>query len=139
MRILAEVICTTLRPEFRVPTNLFLLFARHHSAKIFVPLSFNLSIEHDHSTKIQGLHGFISFMCTHHSTEIYDCLSFILSFVNNHSTKTWGPKRFTSFICTRPFDKYICSYFIYSFFCARPFDQKLVLSLILIFYLHTTI
>ena len=49
--ILAEAIRTTIRPEFRVPTDLFLLFAHDHSTKIYGPLSFNLSFVHDHSTK----------------------------------------------------------------------------------------
>ena len=49
--ILAEAICTTIRPEFRVPTDLFLFFAHDHSTKIYGPLSFNLSFVHDHSTK----------------------------------------------------------------------------------------
>ena len=48
--ILAEAIRTTIRPEFRVPTDLFLLFAHANSTKIYSPLSFNLSFLHDHST-----------------------------------------------------------------------------------------
>ena len=50
--ILAEAICTTIRPEFRVSTDLFLLFAHDHSTKIYGYLSFNLSFAHDHLTKI---------------------------------------------------------------------------------------
>ena len=47
VRVLAEVICTTLRPEFRIPTILFLSFA------------------HDHSTKKKIWSSFIySFVCT---------------------------------------------------------------------------
>ena len=42
---------TTIRPEFSVPTYLFLLFAHDHSTKIYGLLSFNLSFVHDHSTK----------------------------------------------------------------------------------------
>ena len=49
--ILAEAICTTIRPAFSVPTDLFLLFAHNHSAKIYGPLSFNVSFVRDHSTK----------------------------------------------------------------------------------------
>ena len=49
--ILAEAICTTIRPEFRVSTDLFLLFAHDHSTKIYGYLSFNLSFAHDHLTK----------------------------------------------------------------------------------------
>ena len=50
-RILAEAIYTTIRLEYRVPTDLFILFAHDHSTKIYGPLSFNLSFVHDHSTK----------------------------------------------------------------------------------------
>ena len=38
--ILAEAMCTSIRPEFRVPTDLFLLFAHEQSTKIYGPLSF---------------------------------------------------------------------------------------------------
>ena len=55
VRILAKVICTTLRPEFRVPTDLFLLFAHGHLAKIYGPLSFILFFVHDHSSKTRVL------------------------------------------------------------------------------------
>ena len=50
-RILAKAICATIQPEFRVPTDLFLLFAHDHSTKIYGPLSFNLSFVDGHSTK----------------------------------------------------------------------------------------
>ena len=49
--ILAEAIYTTIRPEFSVPTDLFILFAYNHSAIIYGALSFNLSFVQDHSTK----------------------------------------------------------------------------------------
>ena len=50
--ILAEAICTTIRSEFRVPTDLFLLFLHDHSTKIYDPLPFIILFVHDHSTKI---------------------------------------------------------------------------------------
>ena len=50
-RILAKAICATIQPEFRVPTDLFLLFAHDHSTKIYGPFSSNLSFVYDHSTK----------------------------------------------------------------------------------------
>ena len=67
--ILAESICTTIRTEFRVPIDLFLLFGHDHLTKAYGPLSFILSFVHNHLTKLYGL------------------LSFILSFVRDHSTK----------------------------------------------------
>ena len=47
----AKSICTTIRPKFRVPTDLIILYAQDHSTKIYGPLSFNLSFVHDHPTK----------------------------------------------------------------------------------------
>ena len=49
--ILAEAICTSIRPEFMIPTDLYFLFAHDHSTKIYGPVSFILSFVHDHSTK----------------------------------------------------------------------------------------
>ena len=42
--ILAEAICTTIRPKIRVLIDLFLSFAQVHSAKIYDRLSFILSL-----------------------------------------------------------------------------------------------
>ena len=41
---------TTIGPRLRVLTDLFLIFAHDHSTKIYGPLSFILSLVHDHST-----------------------------------------------------------------------------------------
>ena len=49
--ILAKAIRTTIRPEFGVTTDLFLLDLQDHSTKIYRSLSFNLSFVHDHWTK----------------------------------------------------------------------------------------
>ena len=49
--ILVEAICTTIRPELGVPTDLFLLFTHDHSTNIYGPLSFILSFLRDHSTE----------------------------------------------------------------------------------------
>ena len=62
--ILPEAICTTIRPEFRVATALFLLFAHDHLTKIYGPYSFNLSFVHDHSTKIRVLID-LFLLCAH--------------------------------------------------------------------------
>ena len=59
---LAEALRTTIRLEFRVLTDLFILYARDHSTKIDGLLSFNISFLHDHSTKNSGPHWFI-FSC----------------------------------------------------------------------------
>ena len=50
------LLCTTIRPKIRVLTYLFILYAHHHSTKIYGPLSFILSFVHDYSTKIWGPH-----------------------------------------------------------------------------------
>ena len=42
---------TIIRPKIRTLTYLFLLFARDRSTKLYGPLSFILSLVHDHSTK----------------------------------------------------------------------------------------
>ena len=42
--------CSTIRPKIRVFIDFFLC-ARDHLTKIYGPLSFILSFEHDHSTK----------------------------------------------------------------------------------------
>ena len=49
--ILAEAIYTIIRPKFRVPIDLFLLFAHEHSTEIYGPPLFNLSFVHDDSIK----------------------------------------------------------------------------------------
>ena len=70
--ILTEALSTTIRPEFRIPTDLIILFVHDHSRKIYDLLSFILSLcmtirpkirvlinlfhlfVHDHSTKVRG-------------------------------------------------------------------------------------
>ena len=49
--ILVELMCTTMQPEFRVPTDLFILFTDDRWTIIYGPLLFNLSFAHYHSTK----------------------------------------------------------------------------------------
>ena len=44
-------LCTTIRPKISVLIDLFLLFVRDHSTKLYGPLSFILSLVHHHSTK----------------------------------------------------------------------------------------
>ena len=65
----AESICTTIRPEFRVPTDLFLLYAHEYSTKIYGPLLFILSSVHDHSTQIK-VHTDLFLYIHDHSTKI---------------------------------------------------------------------
>ena len=88
--ILAEALCTTIPPEFRVSTDLFLLFAHDHSTKLYGPLSFNLSFVQGHSTKIRVLIDLFLLWAHDHSIKIYGPLSFIVSFVRDHWTKTLG-------------------------------------------------
>ena len=81
--ILAEAICMPIRPEFRFPTDLFLLFPHDHLTNIYVPLSFFLLCKtirpkirilidlfllfvHDHWTNVRGhfyslIYYFLSF------------------------------------------------------------------------------
>ena len=124
--ILAEAICTTIQPEFRVPTDSFLLYAHDRLRKIYGSLSFNLSFVQDHLMENVHTEFFLLFAYDH-LTKVYAPLSFILSFEHHHSTKIYG---LLSFV----------------FFCALPFDQKLRSTLICFFicfciflYMYTTI
>ena len=123
--ILAEAICTTIRPKFRVPTELFLLIAHDHSTKIYGSLSFNLSFVHDHSTKNYGCHWFISFMCTRPFDQNMWSSFIYFFFCARPFDQDLRSSLIYFFICTWPFDKYVSSSFIYSFFCLRRFDQNL--------------
>ena len=81
--ILAEAICMTIRPEFRVPTDLLILFAHHHSTKIYGPLSFNLSFVMTIGPKIRVLTGlFLLFGHDHSIKVIGHSYSLIYSFLN---------------------------------------------------------
>ena len=85
--ILAEAIYMTIQPEFRVPTDSFLLFAHDHSAKKYGPLSFNISFVTTIRPKISVLIDLLLLFIPDHSTELYGPLLLILSLVHNHSTK----------------------------------------------------
>ena len=122
--ILAEAICTTIRPKFRVPTELFLLIAHDHSTKICGSLSFNLSFVQDHSTKNYDCHWFISFMCARPFDQNTWSSFIYFFFCVRLVDQDLGSSLIYFFICTRPFDKNLSSSFIYSFFCSRPFDQN---------------
>ena len=88
--ILAEAIRTTIRPEFRVRTDLFILYGHNHSTKIYGMVFFHLISLF--STTIRPKIRVpidLFFLCARdHSTEIYGPLLFILSFVHNHSNKS---------------------------------------------------
>ena len=140
--ILVESICTTIRPEFKIPTDLFLLQAHDHSTRIYGPLSFNLSFLHNHSTKNQGPHCFISLIWTQpFDKNIWS--SFIYSFfcARPFDEKLMFYNTPIYFlICTQPFNQKLqCPHYFLYFICTRPFDQKLGSSLINFFHLHTTI
>ena len=130
--ILAEAICMTIRPEFRVPTDLFLLFAHDHSTKIYGPLSFNLSFVHDRSTKNYGSHWFISFTWHDHSTKIYGLLSFIFSFVHGHSTKTEGRHWFIFLFAHDYLTKMYCPL---SFILSFVYDHSTKIRVLINFFL----
>ena len=86
--ILAEAICSTIRPEFSVP--LIYLFYLHTTIRQKYTVLFNLIflLYTTIRPKIKVLID-LFLLCAHgHLTEIYDPFSFILSFVHDHSTKT---------------------------------------------------
>ena len=80
---LAEAIRTTIQREFRVPTNLFILYARDHSIKIYGLLSSFFSAWPFDQKLGSALIYF--FICTR--PFVKSIWSFILSFVHDHSTK----------------------------------------------------
>ena len=85
--ILAEVICTTIRPGFSVPLIYF--FYLHTIIRQKYMVLFHLSF-HLYTTIRPRNYGPIDlFLLYAHndSTEIYDPLSFIRSFMHDHSTK----------------------------------------------------
>ena len=86
-RILVEAICMTIRPEFRVSTDLFILFAHDNLTKMYGPLSFNVSFDTTIRPKIRVLTDLFLLFAHDHSTKVYGPHSFILSFVHDHSTK----------------------------------------------------
>ena len=113
------LLSTTILPNIRVHTDLFLLFAHDHSTKVYSPLSFTFFWAQAFDKNIWS--SFIySFFCARpfdqklRSTLIY------------------------FFIFTRPFNQKLGSSLIYSI-CIRPFDWELGSSLIYFFYLHTAI
>ena len=104
-------------------SSLIYFFDLHKTIRprIMALIDLFLSFPINHSTKIYGLHSFISFIYTRPFDQ-YIWSSFIYSFF-------WK----------RPFDQNIWSSFIYYFFSRRLFDQKLGSSFIYFFYLRTTI
>ena len=77
--ILAEAICMSIRPEFRISTDLFLLFAHDHFTKIYGPLSFILFLCTTIRPKVRVVIDLLILFVYDHSTKIYERLSFILS------------------------------------------------------------
>ena len=137
VRILAEVICTTLRPKFRIPINYFFYLHKTIRQKYMVLFYLIFILYTTIRPKIRVLIDLFPHSLV--SSEICSFLIFIISFMHDHSTKA---RVFTDVFLLIVYDhstKNICSSFIYFFFCARQFDKKLDPSLICIFYLCTTI
>ena len=89
--ILVAVVCTTIRPEFGVLTDLFLLFARDRLRKYMVLFHLIILLYTTIRSKIRVLID-LFLLCAHdHWTEIYVPVLFIISFVHNHSTKMKDP------------------------------------------------
>ena len=106
--ILAEAVCTTIRPKFRVLTDLFLLSAHDHSTKIYRPPSFILAFVYDNSTKIRVF------------------IDLFLLFIHDHLTKLYGPLSFIlSLFCAWPFDQKLGSSLIYLFYLYTTIRPKI--------------
>ena len=116
--ILAESICTTIRPEFKVPTYLFYM----------------------HTTireKYMVLFHLIFLFCTtiRPKTRVYTDFFF---FCTRPFDKCIWSSFIYSFFCVRPFDQKLSPHWFISL-CTRPLYQKLVSSLIYLFSLYATI
>ena len=117
--IWAKSICTTIRPEFRVPTDLFLLYAHDHSTKTYGPLPFNLSFcarPFDQKLGSTLIYFFYLHRTIRQKHIVLFHLFFLLNmtirpkvkihtdlfllFVHHHSTKIHGPHWFI-FLCAR--------------------------------------
>ena len=114
---LAEAIHTTIQPEFRVPTELFILYACDLSKNIYSLLFFSAW---PFDQKL-GSSLIYFFMCTQPSDQ-----------------NIWSSFIYT-FFWAQPFNKNIWSFSIYCFFCPWPFDEKLRSTLIFFFYMYTAI
>ena len=121
VRILAEVIYTILRPEFRVPTNLFLYL---HTAI---------------QQKYMVLFYLIFLLCTTIRPKIRVLNDLFLLCAHDHQTEIYDPLSFTLFFCARPFDQDLKSKLIYIFYLYTTIRQKYMVLFHVIFLFCTTI
>ena len=120
VRILAEVICTTLRPEFRATTYLFLHLHTAIQQKYMVLFHLIFLLRTTNRPKIRVLNDFF-LLCVH-----------------DHSTEIYGPLSLTLF-CARPFDQDLESKLIYIFYLYTTIRQKYMFLFHLFFLFCSTI
>ena len=108
--ISAESICTTIRPEFRVPTDLFLLYARNQKYVVFfhviffsarlldqklgLPLIFFIYVHVTIRPKYMVLFHLFFLLSTTIRPKIKVHTDLFLLFLHDHSTKVYGPLSF---------------------------------------------
>ena len=86
-RFLAKAIYTTIRPEFMVPTDLFLFCAHDYSTKVYGPLSLISSFVPNHLTKNWTSLTYLFYLYSTIRPKIRILINLFLFFVHDHSTK----------------------------------------------------
>ena len=111
VRILAEVICTTLRPDIRVPTDLHMtnqqkymfLFHLIFLLRTTIWPEFRVSTDlfllcvNDHSQKYMFLFHLFFLLCTTIRRKTRFLIDLHLLFAHDHSTRIYGPLSFNLF------------------------------------------
>ena len=91
---------TTIRPNYMVVYHLFFLLSMTIRLKIRVVIDLFLSFAHDHSTKIYVLLSFILSLCTIIRTKIRVLIDLFLLFRYDHLTIIYDRLSFILFLCT---------------------------------------
>ena len=132
---LAEAIHTTIQPEFRVPTELFILYACDLSKKIYSLLFFSAW---PFDQKLGSSLIYFFFFSQPSDQNIWSSFIYTFFWAQPFNKNIW-PFSIYCFFCPWPFSQKLRSTLIYFFICTRPFNQKLGSLLIYWFYIYTTI
>ena len=85
---LTEEICTSIRPEFRVPNDLFLLFTHDHSVKVYDLLSIIIFFAQPFDQKLGSkLIYYFFYLYTTIRPKIRVLINLFILFVHDHLTK----------------------------------------------------
>ena len=134
---LAEAIHTAIQPEFRVPTDFFILYACNHSKKI---CSFLFFSGWPFDQKL-GSSLIYFFLCArNHLTKIYDPLSFIflLSTTIQRKCMIFFHLLFLLSMTIQPKIKIHTDLFLYMYTASQPKVRVLINLLVLYVHDHST-